>query len=68
MISTAEINKMPIKDRIILMGEIWSTLRDSDNSEIDSPEWHGKTLRDRREKIENGTATFITIDQLKRKG
>ena len=59
---------MTIKDRIILMEEIWSTLRDSDVSEIDSPEWHGKTLRARRKKIENGTATFISIDQLKSKG
>lgn len=65
MISIAEINNMPIKDRIILMEEIWKTLRNYDNSEIDSPDWHDDILQERRKKIDDGKATLITIDDLK---
>lgn len=62
--NTAEINKMPIKDRIILMEEIWNTLR-KDNIELESSEWHGEILSDRRKKIEEGIANYISIDELK---
>lgn len=62
--NTAEINKMPIKDRIILMEEIWNTLR-KDNIELESSEWHGEILSDRRKKIEEGIANYILIDELK---
>ncbi|OQX82232.1 MAG: addiction module component CHP02574 family protein [Bacteroidetes bacterium 4484_276] len=62
--NTAEINKMPIKDRIILMEEIWNTLR-KENIEIESSEWHGEILTDRRKKIEEGNANYISIDELK---
>ena len=68
MISTAEINKMPIKDRIILMEELWNSLRHNDNSEIESPEWHDGVLRDRLQKINAGKAKFITIEELKKRG
>ena len=62
--NTAEINKMPIDERIILMEEIWSTLR-KDNIEIESSEWHGQVLSDRRKKIDEGNVNFISIDELK---
>ncbi len=55
---------MPIKDRIILMEEIWNTLR-KENIEIESSEWHGEILTDRRKKIEEGNANYISIDELK---
>lgn len=67
MISTAEINKMPIKERIILMEELWNSLRHIDNPEIESPEWHEGILRDRLQKINDGKAKFITMDELKKK-
>jgi len=67
MISTAEINKMPIKDRIVLMEEIWNTLRSIDNPEIESPEWHSQILQERLNKNKKGKATYITTDDLKTK-
>ena len=42
--NTVENNKMPIKNRIILMDDIWNTLR---------------------KKIEEGSANYISIDELK---
>ena len=61
---TAEIKKMPRRDRIILMEEIWDTLY-HDKSEIESPAWHKDVLDERRKKIENGEAKFISIDDLR---
>lgn len=59
---TSEIKKMPVKDRLILMEEIWDSLK-SDN--LDSPSWHMDILRERKQKIKNGEAEFISIDELK---
>jgi len=60
----AEIRKMPTRDRIILMEQIWDTLYHDEN-EINSPTWHEKVLNERRKTIENGQAEFISIDELK---
>jgi len=46
------------------MEEIWNTLR-KENIEIESSEWHGEILTDRRKKIEEGNANYISIDELK---
>ena len=61
---TAEIKKMSTRDRIILMEEIWDTLRHDEN-EIESPSWHEGVLDKRRKQVENGEAKFISIDDLK---
>jgi hypothetical protein len=49
------------------MEELWNSLRHIDNSEIESPEWHEGILRDRLQKINDGKAKFITMDELKKK-
>ena len=61
---TVEIKEMPTRDRIILMEEIWDTLCDDDNK-MESPVWHEDVLDERRTKIINGKANFISIDVLK---
>lgn len=62
--TTAEIKKMSVRDKIILMEEIWDSLC-HDESEIESPAWHEEILEERRKKIESGTARFVSIDDLK---
>jgi len=62
--TTAEIKKMPVKDKIILMEEIWDSLCHDEN-DIESPAWHEEILEERRKKIETGTARFVSIDDLK---
>jgi len=59
---TAEIKKMPAKEKLILMEEIWDSLR---SDEIESPSWHNDVISERRTKIERGEAKFISIDELK---
>jgi putative addiction module component (TIGR02574 family) len=66
--TTAEIKKMSTKDRLILMEEIWDTLRHEEN-EIESPSWHEGVLDERRKQVESGQAKLVSIDELKaRKG
>ena len=57
-----EIKRMPVKDKLILMEEIWDSLR---HEEIESPSWHVDVLGERLSKINNGEAKFISIDELK---
>ena len=59
---TPEIKKMSTKDKMILIEEIWDTLR---HDEVDSPSWHESVLDKRRTQVENGEAKFISIDDLK---
>jgi len=62
--TTAEIKKMSMKERIILMEEIWGTFRHEAN-EIESPCWHEGVLDERRKQVESGEAKFVSIDDLK---
>lgn len=59
---TAEIKKMPAKEKLILMEEIWDTLK---SEEIESPSWHTDVVSERQRKIERGEANFISINELK---
>jgi hypothetical protein len=61
---TEEIKKMPVKNRLILMEEIWETL-ESSKDVVKSPSWHYGVLEDRKDLIKEGKAKFVTIDDLK---
>ncbi len=63
---TEEIRSMPVKERIILMEEIWDSLA-CEESGLESPEWHKSILDERREKINSGDAEFVSLDALKEK-
>lgn len=62
--SIDEIKKLDVKDRIILMNDIWESL-ESESSKIESPNWHKVILEERIEKIKNGEANFISLEKLK---
>jgi len=61
--SIDEIKKLDVKDRIILMNEIWSTL-ESEDTNIESPLWHEKILKDRMNIIKESNAKYISIEEL----
>ncbi len=63
---TAEIQKMSAKDKITLMEEIWDSLL-RDNHRMQSPDWHKDILKERLLKVENGSAEYISINDLKSK-
>jgi len=62
--SIDEIKKLDVKDRIILMNDIWESL-ESHNDEIPSPSWHKDILEKRIEKIKQKKATYISLEELK---
>ena len=63
---TAEIRKMSISERIRTMEAIWDSLL-YDNAEMPSPEWHGDVLAERKRKIDEGSARFLTIKEVKQR-
>lgn len=62
--NTVEIKRMTTIERLQTMEAIWDSLP-YDDAEIESPKWHEDILADRRTKIENGKAEFISIKELK---
>ena len=61
---TIEIKKMSVVERLQAMEALWDSLLDEE-SEIESPEWHRDVLEERKRKIENGKAEFISLEELK---
>jgi len=61
-----EIRKMSMIERLQAMEALWDSLMDED-SEIESPHWHRDILEERKRKIENGKAEFVSLEELKAK-
>lgn len=62
--NTIEIKKMSIIERLQVMEALWDSLL-YEESEIESPEWHRDILEDRKRKMKNGKAEFISLEKLK---
>nr|MBF0223351.1 addiction module protein [Desulfobulbaceae bacterium] len=61
----SELKKLSTIDRLQAMEALWdSFLYEMD--EIETPEWHEKILSERKVKIANGTAKFISLSELKK--
>ncbi|MEE8057401.1 MAG: addiction module protein [Pseudomonadales bacterium] len=60
-----EIKNMSVNERLKAMEILWSTFL-NEGAAIESPDWHKGILADRKAKIENGEAKFISLDQLKK--
>jgi hypothetical protein len=58
------IKKMDILERLRTMEELWDSIL-YEGSEIETPEWHRKIVEERKRKMKNGEAGFISIDKLK---
>jgi len=46
------------------MEVLWDSLTDKE-TEIESPEWHQDIIEERKRKIENGKAEFLSLEELK---
>ncbi len=64
--STAEIEKMTASERLQAMESLWDAMC-REPGKLDSPEWHGEVLSERRSKIENGDANFVTLEEARRR-
>lgn len=59
-----EIMKLSRIERLQVMETLWDSLLD-DDLEMETPEWHGNILEERKKMIESGSAEFISLDELK---
>ena len=62
--TTAQIKNMSTIERLKAMEELWDALC-HEEQEIESPAWHEKILEERKKKIKNGEAEFISVEDLK---
>jgi putative addiction module component (TIGR02574 family) len=62
--NTLEIKKMSRLERLQAMELLWDSLID-EASEMESPEWHRDILEERKRKVQNGKAEFISFEKLK---
>lgn len=58
----ADIKNKSTAERLQIMEELWDTFI---YEEIESPKWHEKILKDRKTKIANGKAKFLSLKELK---
>jgi hypothetical protein len=63
----ADFKKMTTTERLQAMEALWDSLLYEDG-EIDTPKWHEQILEERKNKISNGEAKFISLAQLKASG
>jgi hypothetical protein len=66
-VKTIEIKKMSVIESLQAMEALWDSLMDEE-PEIESPRWHRDILEDRKRKIKNGKAEFISLEELKATG
>ncbi len=62
--NTLEIEKMSTIERLQAMEALWDSFM-KEESKIDSPKWHQDIIEERKRKIENGKAEFISLEELK---
>ena len=60
----SEIKKMSVQERLTTMEHIWDSLCHED-TEPESPSWHGEVLAKRKKMMDSPDAKYLTIDQLR---
>jgi len=60
----AQAKAMTQKERLQAMEELWDAMC-HDDAALVPPEWHRNILADRKEKMQSGKATFISLKELK---
>jgi len=51
-------------ERLQTMEALWDSFMEEE-SEIDSPKWHWDIIEERKRKIKNGKAEFISLEELR---
>ena len=62
--NTLEIEKMNTVERLQTMEMLWDALL-HEKVEIESPGWHRDILEERKARIANGQAKFLSLKKLK---
>jgi hypothetical protein len=62
--NATEITKMSVAERIEAMEAIWDSLMVAD-AKIESPDWHQDVLAERRRRLHDPSAEFVSLAELK---
>jgi hypothetical protein len=62
---TSDIKKMSVAQRLQAMESLWDSFL-YEGTEVESPQWHGEILSQRKAKIASGKANFMSLDKLKK--
>jgi len=62
--TATEIKRMNFQERLQVMELLWNSLLE-DECRLESPAWHEDVLRERKRKVDNNEAKFISLDELK---
>lgn len=65
MQATLPLDRMTKADKLRAMEELWADLS-RDESQVESPAWHGEVLRERAEAVKSGREQFLDWDDAKR--
>lgn len=60
-----DVKKMSKAERLRAMETLWDSLL-YENGEIETPGWHEKVLEERKKRIADGSAEFISLSDLKK--
>jgi putative addiction module component (TIGR02574 family) len=63
-VSIYEINQLNVKEKIILMKNIWESLEVESNL-IESPSWHKEILDERIKKMKDNKVRYVSLEELK---
>jgi putative addiction module component (TIGR02574 family) len=63
-VSIYEINQLNVKEKIILMNDIWESL-EVENDLIESPSWHKEILDERIKKMKDNKVRYVSLEELK---
>jgi hypothetical protein len=58
------LDEMTVREKLAVMESLWEDLSRS-REDIESPEWHGKILDERRQRVDEGTARFVDWETAK---
>jgi putative addiction module component (TIGR02574 family) len=58
------LSELSLSEKLDLMEALWDSLTDEE-SKVQSPEWHRDILEERKRKIEEGEAEFISLEKFR---
>jgi len=59
------LEQMTREEKLRIMEELWTDLSRNE-SQFESPAWHGDVLRERAEAVRSGKETFLDWEDIKR--
>lgn len=57
------LDQMSTEDKLLAMEQLWEDLSRTPER-VPSPPWHGETLAEREQRVQEGTARFLSLEEV----